>query len=202
MRELGKVRRASWWAVLLCLACDPGADAPLLDLPDRPDDAPGGAQVARDIRTLDLEAREERIYTEVAQGNVPTWLRQLGQVRLTGEVDGRKHQVTLWVTTDYLAVGSDSDYFLIPLSPQMAQRIADLVGGSLPTPRIVDAVWASAGRHLAPIRIGPNEFMTTVRYFLRHDRLVRAQRMLHGVPPGVLVAGLEIKFEVQHARGS
>ena len=179
----------SWWAVLFCLACDPGAPGPVLDLPPRPPDAPGGAEVARDIRNLDLEAREERIYTEVAQGNVPTWLRQLGRVEMTGEVDGRKHRVTFWVTPDYLAVGSDSDFFLVPLSPQTAQRIADLVGGSLPTPRMVDAVWASARIRLTPIRIGPNEFMTTVRYFERHDRLVRSQRMLYGVPPGVFVAG-------------
>jgi hypothetical protein len=175
--------------VLLCLACDPGARAPVLDLPHRPSDAPGGAEVARDIRALDLEAREERIYTEISQGNVPTWLRQLRRVEITREVDGRKHRVTFWVTPDYLAVGSDSDFFLVPLSPQMAQRIADLVGGSLPTPRMVDAVWASARFRLAPIRITPDEFMTTVQYFERHDRLVRAQRWLHGVRPGVFVAG-------------
>ena len=174
--------------MLLCLACDPGAPAPVLDLPHRPTDAPGGAEIARDIRSLDLEAREERIYTEISQGNVPTWLRQLRRVEMTGAVDGREHRVTFWVTPDYLAVGSDSDFFLVPLSPQIAQRIADLVGGSLPTPRMVDAVWASA-RQLAPIRLETNELMTTVRYFEIHDRLVRVQRELYGVPPGVLVAG-------------
>ena len=184
-------RNCCWvgWTVLLCLACDPGARAPVLELPHRPSDAPGGAEVARDIRTLDLEAREERIYAEISRGNVPTWLRQLRQVEITGEVDGRKHRVTFWVTPDYLAVGSDSDFFLVPLSPQIGQRIADLVGGSLPTPRMVDAVWASARVRLAPIRIEPDEFMKTVRYFERHDRLVRAQRKLYRVPPGVFIAG-------------
>ena len=184
-----KLGRATWWAILLCLACDPGVPAPVLDLPHRSSDAPGGAEVARDIRTLDLEAREERIYTEIAQGNVPSSLRQLGRIEMTGEIDGRMHRVTFWVTPDYLAVGSDTDFFLVPLSPQMAQRIADLVGGSLPTPLMVDAVWASARVRLAPIRLGPDEFMTTVRYFERHHRMVQAQRLLFHVPPGVIVAG-------------
>jgi len=184
-----KARRASWWAVLLCLACGPGAPAPVLDLPHRRSDAPGGTEVARDVRTLDLESREERIFAEVSQGNVPTWLRRLRRVEMTGELGARKYRVTFWVTPDYLAVGSDDDYVLVPLSPQTAQRIADLVGGSLPTPRMVDAVWASARARLAPIRIEPDEFMTTVRYFERHDRLVQGQRMLYGVPPGALVAG-------------
>ncbi len=184
-----RVGRTSWWAVLLCLACDPGAPAPVLNLPHRPTDAPGGAEVARDIRSLDLEAREERIYAEISQGNVPTWLRQLRRVEMTGEIDGRQHRVTFWVTPDYLAVGSDSDFILVPLSPQIAQRVADLVGGSLPTPRMVDAVWASARRRLAPIRLETNELMTTVGYFEVHDRLVRSQRMVHAVPLGVLVAG-------------
>ncbi|MFC1575067.1 hypothetical protein ACFL5A_00270 [Gemmatimonadota bacterium] len=183
------VGRVAWWAVLLCLACGQGAQAPVLDLPPRPSDAPGGAELARDFRSLDFEAREDRIYAEVSRGNVPTWLRHLERVEITGEVDGRQHRVTFWVTPDYLAVGSDIDSFLIPLSPQVAQRIADLVGGSLPTPRMVDAIWASARVRLAPIRFDPDSLMTTARYFERHDRLVRAQRILYGVPPGAFVAG-------------
>jgi hypothetical protein len=54
---------------------------------------------------------------------------------------------------------------------------------------MVDAVWSSARVRLAPIRIPPDEFLATVQYFDRHDRLVRAQRGLRGVPPGVFVAG-------------
>lgn len=186
--RLGRVRGASW-AVLLCLACGPGEPAPVLDLPDRPADAPGGAELARDLRDLDLEAREARIYAEIARGNVPPRLRELRRVETTVELDGREHRVTFWATSDYLAVGSDRDLFRVPLTPRTAQRVADLVGGSLPTPRMVDAIWASARIQLAPIRIRPDEFMTTVRYFVRHDRLVEAQRFLYDVPSDALVAG-------------
>lgn len=184
--------RASWCVVLLCLACDPGARTRVLSLPPRPSDAPGGAEIARDIRGLSLEGREERIFAEIARGNVPTWLRQLSQVEVSGEIDGRDHRVTFWVTPDYLAVGSDSDFFLVPLSPRTAQRVADLVGGSLPTPQMVDSIWVSARTRLAPIRLPPDEFTTTVPYFVRHSQLVQAQRSLQNVRPGAFVAGHKV----------
>jgi hypothetical protein len=177
------------WVFLAPFGCSPDAPAPVLDLPDRPANAPGGAEIARDIRPFALEAREDRLFGEISRGNIPTWLRQLEEVRITRKIDGQEYEVTFWVTPDYLAVGSDEDFFLAPMSPQTAQRIADLVDATLPTPLMVDAVWAAARHRLAPIRIEPDEYMTTVRYFQRHDRLVRAQRRLLGVPPGSLVAG-------------
>lgn len=184
-----RVRRAGWCAVLLCLACDPGPDGPTLDLPARPSDAPGGAEIAADIRTLDVAAREARVYAEVVRGNMPSWFRRLERVELSGEVDGQTRRMTFWVAPDYLAVGSDDDYLYIPLSPRTALRIADLAGASLPTPRMVDAIWAAARVRLIPIRIPPDEFMGTMRYFERHNRLVQAQRRQHGAPLGAFVAG-------------
>lgn len=188
----GWMARASSCVVFFCLACESGAPAPVLDLPPRADDAPGGAEVARAVRDLGLEDREERIFAEIARGNVPTWLRQLRQVEMSREIDGRRHRATLWVAPDYLAVGSDSDFVLVPLSPETAQRVADLVGGSLPTPQMVDSIWVSADDRLAPIRIPPDEFTTTVQYFVRHNRLVQAQRSLLKVRPGAFVAGHKV----------
>jgi hypothetical protein len=161
----------------------------MLDLPARSTDALSGVDVALDIRNLDLEAREVRIVAEILGGNVPTWLRRLERVELTTDIDGQEHTVTFWVTPDYLSIGSDTDHLMVPLSPQAGQRIADLLHASLPTPLMVDAVWASARSRLAPIRIEPNEFMTTMRYHVRHDRLVTAQRRLYKVPDDVFAAG-------------
>jgi len=183
------VGRGPWWLLLLCLSCGPAGSAPALDLPDRPRDAPGGDQLARSIRDLDLAGREERIYAEIAAGNVPTWLRRLRRVEMTGEVDGVRRRVRFWVTPDYLAVGSDDDFFLIPLSAQTAQRVADLVGASLPTPRMVDAIWAAADVRVDPIRLRPDEFIGTMPYFERHDHLLKGQRLLHDAAPGAFLAG-------------
>lgn len=191
--------RSFLFAALACLACYQPVPGPILDLPPRAPDAVDGAQVAAEVRDFDLESREERIYEEVSKGNVPAWLRRMERVAISGEINGRRHEVEFWVTPDYLAIGSDTTAFLVPLSPRVAQRVADLVGASLPTPRMVDAIWASARNRLAPIRIGPNEYITTVRYFQRHDRLVRAQRQLIKVPPGEFVAGHKLDVVVSAA---
>jgi hypothetical protein len=141
------------------------------------------------MRDLDLQAREDLVYREVARGNVPGWLRRLRPVETRGEIEGQTRSLTFWVTPDYLAVGSDDDHFYIPVSGRTAHRIGELAGASLPTPGMVDAIWAAARVRLIPIRIPPDEHMTTVRVFRRHDRLVQAQRRQHGGRAGGVLAG-------------
>lgn len=193
-------RRNPWRVAVRCLAggllagsllaaCGDTPEGPTLDLPPRPDDAPGGTAVARELRGLELEEREARIYAEVARGNVPEWLRPLHRVEVKTEVDGRERQITFWATPDYLSIGSDDDYFYVPLSPRTARRIAELAGASLPAPWMVDAIWSAARSRLVPIRIRPGEEMWGMRYFERHSRLIRAQAQQHRARPGRLIAG-------------
>ncbi len=129
------------------------------------------------------------MYAEIARGNVPSWLRKLVRVETIVVIEGREHRLTFWATPDYLSVGSDDDFILVPLSPQTAQRIADLVHGALPTPRMVDAIWAAARVRLDPAPIPPSPEMTTVRVFQEHNRTIRADRSRHEAPAGTLVAG-------------
>lgn len=174
--------------VLGLLCCSP-LSAQVLQLPDRPPGALTGSALVEALGSLDLGAREARLYREIASGNLPTWLRRLVPVTMSRLVNGRRIAVTFHATPDYLAVGSDTDYFLMPLSPQLAQRIADLTGTSLPTPAMVDAIWQSATVRLGPDSIPPSAAMITVPVFAEHNRLVRARRDRNAAPPGALVAG-------------
>jgi hypothetical protein len=190
--RLRRAARAGCAALCLLLpaGCAVPAEGPTLDLPPRPSNAPGGAAIAEALRDVDFSIREQTIYNEVARGNVPAWLRRLSPVQVTGAVEGGDvRTVTFWVTPDYLAVGSDDDFFFIPVSTGLAQRIADLAGASLPTPAMVDATWAAARVRLNPIRIRPDEFTRSFHYFERHNSLVQAQRRLQRAPPGTFVAG-------------
>ena len=188
-RPLARSRFSVVGAVLLCSSCNPGPKAPELELPLRATDAPSGSELASEIRELGVGPREEKVFAEIAEGNVPSWLRRMKRVDLRQKVDGREHRVTFWVTPDYLTVGSEDDFLPFPLTARTAQRIADLVGGSLPTPRMVDAIWTSARIRLAPVRIGPDKDMTTVRYFTRHAELIQGQRKVYGYSLGPLSAG-------------
>lgn len=177
----------------VCLALFPPAGTvhaqSALELPPRPPDARTGAEIAQSVRSLDLEAREEVIFAELASGNVPSWLRVLVEVGFRRHVDGRDHRVVFRATPDYVTVGSDTNYFRVPLTPQTAQRFADVTRTSLPTTVMVDALWQAAKVRLAPAPIPPGPEMTSVRVFEDHDRTIREQRERESAPSGALIAG-------------
>ena len=156
-------------------------------LPPRPADGLTGTAFAAQIRDLPLEEREREIERAVLSGNIPDSLRHFIPVSLTNS----NHVVTLRVAPDYLAVGSDADALRLPLTPLTAQQVADRLDCSLPTPKIVDAIYAAATVKLAPIPIPPSQAMTTVPVFAEHHRLIADQMADEGktLPSGSIVAG-------------
>jgi hypothetical protein len=150
-----------------------------------------GSEFARRVAMLDLGERDREVYAQVMAGNVPDFLRRLCPVPARSVVEGRINSGTYYVTPDYLAVGSDDDYFLAPISPYTAQRIAEALHCTLPTPKMVNQIFFAAEVKLAPAPIPPSAAMTTVPVFRQHNDLVRAQRaeQLPAHPLGALVAG-------------
>lgn len=162
-----------------------------LPLPPRPADAPDGSALAKAVSSMPLAEREARLETEILRGNVPDFLRRFCAVSVTNIAAGKTNMATCFVAPDYLAVGSDEDYFLTPLTSQTAQRLADALGCSLPTRTMVDAIYAAAEVKLEPQPMTPGATMTTVGVFAEHNAAVRAQSMAAVVkhPAGALVAG-------------
>jgi hypothetical protein len=165
--------------------------AQTLALPNRPADALSGTQFIEKITPMALAERESEILKQITSGNVPNFLRELCPVQITNVFNSRTNRATLYATPDYLAVGSDDDYFLTPISPNAAQRIADICSCSLPTRKIVNDIYAAAAVKLAPAPIPPSTAMTTVPVFSNHNVMVKAQRAeyLKEFPLGALVAG-------------
>ena len=152
------------------------ANAQTLKLPPRPAKAMSGSEFAKAIAPLELREREEKIYEQVALGNVPDFLRKLCPVRVQEINDDKTNAATYYVTPDYLAVGSDEDYFLTPLSPIMAQKVADLLHCSLPTRKMADDIYKAAEVKLVPSPIPPSPAMATVPIFIQHNDTVKKQR--------------------------
>ncbi len=194
---------ASWRAValhrflagllLLTSLVAPSATAQTLLLPPRSTQALTGSQLATNATLLspDLLTREAFIEKEFLSGNVPNFLRKLCPVTVTNLSASGTNLAAIYVTPDYLALGSDADYLLMPMTPATAQRIADATGCLLPTRKISDAIYASAEVKLSPQPLIPNRAMTTVPVFVQHNDIVRRQRTdaLKAYPLGALVAG-------------
>lgn len=157
-------------------------------IPARPGSAIGGRLFAEQIADLPLDVREAAIYREIAIGNVPNFLRTFRPLTVVFTApDGTKHNATYEVMVDYLAIGSDDDFFRIPMTPATASRLAESFGCTLPTRKIVNDVYASAQVKLEPKPLGPPR--ETVERFLEHHAMIEAQRELADKPLGSLVAG-------------
>jgi hypothetical protein len=166
-------------------------NAQILSLPPRPAAAPTASQLRTNTSflTTNLVERENFIHTQILTGNVPDFLRRLTPVTLTGLGAGGTNIVTIYVTPTYLALGSDTDFVLMPMTPGTAQRIADATDSILPTRKIVDAIYASATVKLPPQPLRPDARMTTVPVFLEHNEIVRTQRLAATSSPNALIAG-------------
>jgi len=160
---------------LFALSLIASATAQSLSVPKRAENAPCGNELIERITSLDLTNREQEIYAQVSAGNVPDFLRAFKTVSITNEVTGNGHVLNLRVLPDYLAIGCDTNFLRIPLTPTTAQRIADLVDCSLPTQKIVDAIWAAAELKLTPEPLPPGPKMITVPVFVQHQELVEKQ---------------------------
>jgi hypothetical protein len=177
--------------ILLVLLFASQVHAQTLALPPRPEDAYGRDDILRILTPLTREAREDSVFRWFMAGNVPAFLRTLTSVTSSAVINGRTISVTYHVTPDYLALGPDDRYLLMPMTPLLAQRIADALHCTLPTRKMVDDVYAASSLKLAPAPIPPSAAMITVPVFARHDSMVWAQRSPHfaGWPRGTLVGG-------------
>ncbi len=189
LRKSSLARLGFVCAVVLSLSVRVGAEGP--SLPMRPVDSAQGSEFARRIADLDLNARERAVVAEVERGNLPRFWRRFVEVEVTDSADGSTNRARYWVAPDYLAIGSDEDYFLAPLSPMTAQAIADRLQCVLPTRKMVDDIYRGAAPKLVPQPIAPSAAMTTVPVFAQHNESIRQQRAetLAAHPLGALVAG-------------
>jgi len=181
--------------LLVCSAAVAATRAPCDDgltqrIPPRSPDALTGQQFAARIEGVDGEEREALIEQQLLQGNLPAFLRHLWPVQVdVPRADGAHGQLVLCAEPDYLAIGSDEDFLLIPLRLGTALAAASRFGLTLPTPRMVDAIYAQASVHFAPQPLPAGDQMRSTRYYRWHDQLVEAQRSELGAVPGVLSAG-------------
>lgn len=159
-------------------------------IPDRPARAPGGTEVMKRLLNASGPERDAAVVEEILSGNLPAFLRHLAPVTLEGRTgEGEIVRVTICVTPEYLAVGDDADFVRVPMGLAAAARVADRLGFILPTPRMVDAIYAQADIRLRPSPMKPGRQMSSTRYLLEHNRTVDAQRRRFGIGPTALTAG-------------
>ncbi len=152
--------------------------------------AMSGSECAKCLSSMDRSGREQVIVSEITKGNLPDFLRRLKPVRLVQKFGERKTvTATIFVMPDYLAIGSDRDFLLMPMSLYAATAIAVRLGFILPTKKMVDAIFEQSDVHLSPDPMPPGPQMRSLAYFSEHNRRVKEQRLSLGCPLGALISG-------------
>ncbi len=166
-----------YFGIATVQAASPACTAELAwQIPARSAEAPTGSAFVKQVMELSGTARDAVVSAEVLSGNVPSFLRHLTPVQVSSkQPDGNVVQVTICVTPDYLAIGSNRDFVRVSMGLPAAAEIADRFGFLLPTTRMVDAIYSQAGLRLKPSPMEPNDLMRSTNYLWRHNQTVERQ---------------------------
>ena len=149
-----------------------------------------GSQFVQHVASMNSQEREAAILEEVSKGNVPGFLRKLVPVQLQCELaNGQSLRATIFVTPDYLAIGSDSDFLRIPMNLHTAVSIAERFGFVLPTRKMVDAIYLQSSYHLTPQPLPAGPQMGSTEYYSTHNQMIENQTHAMGAPLGALISG-------------
>ena len=156
-------------------------------IPPRPAYSLTGSQFSEQILHLDRRQREEAIAQQLDMGNLPDFMRKLKPVRFSrSSRNGNNVELTIFVMPDYLAVGSDNDFILLPMALRTALDVAARFGFILPTRRIVDAIFRQSAFHLPPQPLPAGPQMRSTAYYVAQ---IAQQRLALFSSLGELMAG-------------
>ena len=165
-------------------------EIPAAGIPSRPAGARTGSQFAQFILHMDSFERELVIRDEILNGNIPDFLRKLVPVKLRYTAHGGQPvSATIFVTPDYLSIGSDNDFLRIPMNLYTAESVATHFGFILPTKKMVDAIYAQSTYHLAPQPMPAGPQMRSTDYYRTHNQMIQQQVEVLGIPSGAFIAG-------------
>ena len=168
----------------------PGQAEMAAAIPSRAIGALSGSQFAEYILGMDSLERELVIRDEILNGNVPDFLRKLVPVKLRYAVPGHTPvSATIFVTPDYLSIGSDSNFLRFPMNLYTAEAVASRFGFILPTKKIVDAIYAQSSFHLVPQPMTAGPQMRSTEYYRTHNQMIEDQVQAQHIPLGELIAG-------------
>ncbi|NLD61896.1 hypothetical protein GX645_05525 [Candidatus Sumerlaeota bacterium] len=165
------------------------AEMDSLALPPRAIDSKTGTQLHSTLSAMSRDARENTVYQEVKHGNVPDFLRNMQPVNVSATIDGNLHKAVYYVTAEYVSLGSNDDYYRMPMTPILGQWICDLTSTTMPTRKMVNDIWMAAPCKLSPQPIAPDAQMINEPRFWEHQVMVQTSRNANVLPLGTIVGG-------------
>lgn len=151
----------------------------------------GGSLFYEKFRQNPFSLRDAMVVDAFKDGMYPAYLTNYVPVSFcSADASGMLRDVTIFVSPDYVTVGDSSDLFIVPVGPITAQKIADMLECTLPTPKLVDTIYSRSKLKLEPFNYIPRgDRNETPDLLYDHSQVIFALIKASGFAPGVFVAG-------------
>ena len=123
-----------------------------------------GSEFYTQVKDSSWQAREELEWKLIADGNTPERSRYFLPIKFIffDSAQGKNVAVKYFVSKDYVSIGTNKDFMRIPMTPILAQKIADHFQCFLPT------------RKIAPYPL--TEHRDSILTFYQHNQLIEIER--------------------------
>jgi hypothetical protein len=147
----------------------------IISVPARPLGALTGSAFYQQVIPLPRQEREDIALREILTGNVPGFLKKFSTIKVSiTDSAGNTINAEYYVSPDYLSIGNDADFARIPLTPNTAQKIADMVDCFLPTRKMVNDIYRHATVKLEPVPLLAHRDSALI--FWHHQLIIEGQR--------------------------
>src|ERR1035437_3496942 len=166
-------------------------------IPARDPNAVTGSQFIQNNMSLTGTPRKVNILNEFLSGNIPDFLRNFCEVK----VSAGSNTISYFVMPDVLSIGSDSDYCRMPMTPLDAQKIVDKYDCTLSTRKMVNDTWKAATYKLEPIAHGPPYDLTMLSTdrFNWSNTMIENQLQKNNIAPGSFISGIKKDIVLSNA---
>jgi hypothetical protein len=139
-----------------------------------------GTEFYNMVKDSSWQAREEIVLKLFTEGYTPYRSRLYLPIRFNffDSSQGKYLHVKYFVTSDYLSIGTNNDFMRIPMTPILAQKIADRFYCFLPTRKIVNDIYEQASVKLEPFPL--TEARDSFKTFYIHHLLIERERKGRG----------------------
>ena len=157
-----------------------------ISLQKKPIQSITGSEFYQKAANMDLTQRDSFLLLCFKDGNMPSFFTRFRALKENYKVKNKSYRVKYFVSPDYLMIGNNNDYFRVPVTPAIAQQMADDLHCFLPTSHLVDLIYQHSNLTLEPIPLFAyrDSFIT----FWHHHLMIEGQ--LKGKQKGI-VAGIK-----------
>ena len=148
--------------------------------PQEPKNPIRGTEFYTLVKDSSWQAREEIELKLITEGNTPIRSRFFVPItfKFFDSSQSKFLHVKYFVTKDYVSIGTNRDFMRVPMTPMLAQKIADHYHSFLPTRKIVNDIYKEARVKLEPFPL--TDARESLKTFYIHHLLIEKERKGRG----------------------